>query len=53
MAANQKSEKPLYSMMVNGSSYLFIKTLGKQYAVSDLFATRRRVRGLLSDIALL
>ncbi|MDF5732393.1 MAG: hypothetical protein PUP92_31430 [Rhizonema sp. PD38] len=37
MAANQKPEKPLYSiMMANGSSYLFIKTLGKQYAVSYL-----------------
>ncbi|MDF5733593.1 MAG: hypothetical protein PUP92_37865, partial [Rhizonema sp. PD38] len=40
MAAHQKPEQPLYGMMTNGSSYLFIKTLGKQYGVSDLFSTR-------------
>ncbi len=27
-------------MIANGSSYLFVKTLGNRYGISDLFATR-------------
>jgi len=40
MAIHPNPEQPLYGMIANGSSYLFVKTLGKQYGISDLFATR-------------
>jgi hypothetical protein len=37
-------------MITNGSSYLFVKTLGKQYGISDLFATRSQYRNNLSEV---
>ncbi|WGV23720.1 type I restriction endonuclease [Halotia branconii] len=50
MAVHPKPEQPLYGMITNGSSYLFIKTLGKQYGISDLFATRSRYHNNLSEV---
>ncbi|MBR8840800.1 MAG: hypothetical protein DSM106950_44250 [Stigonema ocellatum SAG 48.90 = DSM 106950] len=50
MAAHQKPDQPLYGMVANGSSYLFIKTLGKQYGISDLFATRSPHRNNLYQV---
>lgn len=50
MAAHPEIEQPLYGMVANGSSYLFIKTLGKQYAISDLFATRSQYRNNLYQV---
>ncbi|MBL1200940.1 MAG: hypothetical protein FWK04_18115 [Nostoc sp. GBBB01] len=35
---------------LHGSSYLFIKTLGKQYAISDLFATCSQYRNNLYQV---
>jgi len=40
MATSPTSERPLYGMVANGSSYLFVKKLGDRYGVSDLFSTR-------------
>ena len=40
MAASPRADLPLYGMVANGSSYLFVKTLGDRYGVSDLFGTR-------------
>ncbi len=37
-------------MITNGSSYLFVKTLGKQYGISDLFATRSQYRNKLCEV---
>ena len=50
MAAHLEPEQPLYGMVMNGSSYLFIKTLGKQYGISDLFATRSQYRNNLYEV---
>jgi hypothetical protein len=50
MATHPEIEQPLYGMVANGSSYLFIKTLGKQYAISDLFATRSQYRNNLDQV---
>jgi hypothetical protein len=50
MAAHPAPEQPLYGMVANGSSFLFIKTLGKQYGISDLFATRSRYRNNLYEV---
>ena len=50
MAANPKPEQPLYGMITNGSSHLFVKTLGKQYGVSDLFSTRSQYRNNLNEV---
>jgi hypothetical protein len=50
MAANPQSEQVLYGMATNGSTYLFVKTLGKQYAVSDLFSTRSQYRNTLGEV---
>ncbi len=50
MAANPKPEQPLYGMVANGSSYLFIKILEKQYGVSDLFTTRSPYRNNLHQV---
>ncbi|MEH2318498.1 type I restriction endonuclease [Nostoc sp.] len=50
MAIHPKPEQPLYGMIANGSSYLFVKTLGKQYGISDLFATRSQYRNNLSEV---
>jgi hypothetical protein len=40
MAANPQPDLPLFGMIANGSSYLFVKLFGDQYGTSDLFATR-------------
>jgi predicted type IV restriction endonuclease len=50
MAASPTPERSLYGMVTNGSSYLFVKTQGKQYAVSDLFATRSPHRNNLYEV---
>jgi hypothetical protein len=50
MAAHPEPEQALYGMVTNGSSYLFIKTLGKQYGISDLFSTRSRYRYNLNEV---
>ena len=50
MAAHPKPEQPLYGMITNGSSHLFVKTLGKQYGVSDLFSTRSQHRNNLNEV---
>jgi hypothetical protein len=47
MAANPHHNHPLFGMIVNGSSYLFIKLLGQHYGTSDLFATRSQHRNNL------
>jgi hypothetical protein len=50
MAIHPNPEQPLYDMIANGSSYLFVKTLDKQYAISDLFATRSQYLNNLSGV---
>jgi hypothetical protein len=50
MAIHPNPEQPLYGMIANGSSYLFVKTLGKQYGISDLFATRSQYINNLSGV---
>jgi hypothetical protein len=50
MAANPQPKRPLYGMITNGSSYLFVKTLGNLYGVSDLFSTRSQFRNNLNEV---
>lgn len=50
MVIHPNPEQPLYGMIANGSSYLFVKTLGKQYGISDLFATRSQYLNNLSEV---
>lgn len=50
MAANPHPDQVLYGMVTNGSSYLFIKTLSQQYAISDLFSTRSQYRNSLGEV---
>lgn len=50
MAASPKPDLPLYGMVANGSSYLFVKTLGDRYGVSDLFGTRSQSRNNLYEV---
>ncbi len=50
MAAHPEPQQPLYGMVTNGSSHLFIKTLGKQYGISDLFSTRSQYRSNLFEV---
>ena len=50
MAASPNKEKPLYGMVANGSSYLFIKVLDNHYGVSDLFGTRSQSQNNLYDV---
>ncbi|MGH1397398.1 MAG: type I restriction endonuclease [Trichormus sp.] len=50
MAVNPKPEQALYGMITNGSSHLFVKTLAKQYGISDIFATRSQYRNSLSEV---
>ncbi|MBD2437001.1 type I restriction enzyme HsdR N-terminal domain-containing protein [Nostoc sp. FACHB-110] len=47
MAAHPNPNQPLYGMVTNGSSYLFVKTLRKQYGISDILATRSQYRNNL------
>jgi len=50
MAASPLPEQPLYGMVTNGSSYLFMKTLNRQYGVSDIFSTRSLYHNNLSRV---
>ena len=50
MAASPGRDLPLYGMVANGSSYLFVKTLGDRYGVSDLFGTRSQSRNNLYEV---
>jgi hypothetical protein len=50
MAANPQPRSPLYGMITNGSSYLFVKLLDRQYGTSDLFATRSQHRNNLYEV---
>jgi hypothetical protein len=50
MAANLDSETAFYSMVTNGSSHLFVKTLGNQYGISDIFSTRSQYRRNLYEV---
>jgi hypothetical protein len=50
MAANLDSETALCSMVTNGSSHLFVKTLGNQYGISDIFSTRSQYRSNLYEV---
>jgi hypothetical protein len=51
MAANpNNAQQPLFGLITNGSSYLFVKLLGNQYGVSDLFATRSQHRNNLYEV---
>ena len=50
MAASPDSTQPLFGMVTNGSSYLFVKMQDQQYAVSDLFSTRSPYRNTLHEV---
>jgi len=50
MGATPDPAKPLYGMVMNGSSYLFVKVLEKQYGISDLFSTRSQYRNGLHEV---
>lgn len=50
MAASPNPDRSLYRMVANGSSYLFVKVLGDQYGVSDLFSTRARSHNNLYQV---
>ncbi len=50
MAANPQSNQPLFGMITNGSSYLFVKLLERKYGTSDLFATRSQHRNNLYEV---
>jgi hypothetical protein len=50
MAAAPNLTHPVYGMVTNGSSYLFIKIQDCQYAISDLFSTRSPYRNNLSEV---
>jgi Type I restriction enzyme R protein N terminus (HSDR_N) len=43
-------ERPLFGMITNGSSYLFVKLLDRKYGTSDLFATRSQHRNNLYEV---
>ena len=50
MAASPQREQPLYGMVANGSSYLFVKAQGDRYDVSDVFGTRSQSRNNLYEV---
>ncbi|PAX60660.1 type I restriction endonuclease [Brunnivagina elsteri] len=50
MSANLDSERAFYGMVTNGSSHLFVKTLGNQYGISDVFSTRSQYRSNLYEV---
>ena len=50
MATSPNLERPLYGMVANGSSYLFVKMVGDRYGVSDLFGTRSQSRNNLYEV---
>lgn len=50
MAASPNGEQPLFGLITNGSSYLFVKLLNQRYGVSDLFSTRSQHRNNLYEV---
>ncbi|MBE9139788.1 hypothetical protein IQ254_21755 [Nodosilinea sp. LEGE 07088] len=50
MAASPNQDAPLYGMVMNGSSYLFVKVWHGQYGISDLFSTRSQYRNNLYEV---
>jgi hypothetical protein len=48
MAANPQVEtaaqRPSFGMVTNGSSTIFVKLVGREYGVSDVFGTRSQAR---------
>ncbi len=50
MAAHPEPKQPLYGMVTNGNSHLFIKKLGKKYGIYDLFSTRSQYRNNLYEV---
>lgn len=50
MAANSQPTQPLFGLITNGSSYLFVKLLDRRYGTSDLFATRSQHRNNLYEV---
>ena len=50
MAASPQADLPLYGMVANDSSYLFVKKLGDHYGISDLFGTRPQSRNNLYEV---
>ncbi len=50
MAAMPDRDRPMFGMITNGSSYLFVKLLERNYAVSDLFGTRSQHRNNLYEV---
>lgn len=50
MGATPDRSLPLYGLVTNESSYLFVKTLGGQYGVSDVFTARSPYRNSLPEV---
>jgi hypothetical protein len=50
MAATPNPTEPLYGLITNGGSHLFVKTLNQEYSTSDLFATRSPHRNNLCAV---
>ncbi|MGB8701175.1 MAG: type I restriction endonuclease [Thermosynechococcaceae cyanobacterium] len=50
MASNPQPVYPLFGMITNGSSYLFVKLMDRQYGTSDIFATRSQHRNNLYEV---
>lgn len=43
-------DRPVFGMVTNGASYLFVKLMGAEYGVSDLFGTRSQHRNNLVEV---
>jgi hypothetical protein len=50
MAAAPERDRPVFGMVTNGASYLFVKLMGGEYGVSDLFGTRSQHRNNLVEV---
>jgi hypothetical protein len=50
MAAAPERDRPVFGMVTNGASYLFVKLMGAEYGVSDLFGTRSPHRNNLVEV---
>jgi hypothetical protein len=50
MAAAPERDRPVFGMVTNGASYLFVKLMGAEYGVSDLFGTRSQHRNNLVEV---
>jgi hypothetical protein len=50
MAAAPVRDQPVFGMVTNGASYLFVKLMGAEYGVSDLFGTRSPHRNNLVEV---